>query len=158
MRGQMNAAFKSRKLWFVAISCCLLLAACSPFKVTDPSDPRFDPMKFDFNDYRNHKEMAEVLRVLFPVGTPMERVDEILVGVGGGRKWEREEIHGGFSVRKMIDMESLNKASTKIVSYSHDGKNPKFLWQIFTFYDENLQIIQFIIGNEIVFLDGKEGE
>ena len=56
------------------------IGACSPTKVTDPSDPNFNPDKFSFRDYGEGKEMSlhEAFRRLFPLG-----VEHVLVEVGG---------------------------------------------------------------------------
>lgn len=149
------------KNWLIMFCGVLVLAACNPFKVTDPHDPHFDPMKFDFYDYRNHKEMAEVLRALFPVGTPLERVDEILVDVGGGSRieWERTDIKTfGANVERKINTSLLVNRSKRIIRYGHFGKNPKFFanqkfsWLILFFFDENDRVIQAIAQNEVVFL------
>lgn len=50
-----------------------------PFKVTDPNDPRFDPMRFKFSDYKE-RELPTVLKKLFVHGNPREYVEKILVG------------------------------------------------------------------------------
>lgn len=42
----------------------LYLYDTKPWKVKNPSNPRFDVSKFDPNDYLNHTELAEVLRKL----------------------------------------------------------------------------------------------
>ncbi|MCB9989805.1 MAG: hypothetical protein H6867_00310 [Rhodospirillales bacterium] len=72
--------------WLVILGCCLFLAGCkSPGKVTDPSDPNFDPMQFRFEDYRSREEFQPVLRQMFPVGTPKEHIDKILIDAGGAK-------------------------------------------------------------------------
>lgn len=67
-----------RKLGIV-MAMVLGLWGCNPFKVTDPSDPRFDPTKFSFEDYKTEEEFQEALIKLFPIGTSRSKVDEILL-------------------------------------------------------------------------------
>ncbi len=55
-----------------------------PWKVTDPADPRFDPMKFEFADY-DGAGLGHALACLFPAGTPKDDVDKILVETGHAR-------------------------------------------------------------------------
>lgn len=67
------------------------VVATAPFKVTDPSDPRFDPMKFNFRDYRGEGlTVSDVFPVLFPPGTPKDLVDKILVEAGGATSRQSE--------------------------------------------------------------------
>ncbi len=49
-----------------------------PWKITDPHDPRFVEEKFRFSDYEKSEDLQEALRVMFPMGTPKEKVDEVL--------------------------------------------------------------------------------
>lgn len=64
----------------------LTTSACSnPFKVTDPSDPKFNPDKFSFNDYKTHEELRDAFRKLFPVGTDREFIERVLVNAGGAK-------------------------------------------------------------------------
>jgi hypothetical protein len=55
----------------------------NPFKITDPSDPRFDPAKFDFCDYEDEGGNMRAFEIIFPVGTKKDYVDKILIGSGG---------------------------------------------------------------------------
>ena len=73
--------FYMKNLMAVLVSC-LALVACNPFKVSDPSDPRFDPMQFKFSDYRGTGQLPDVLRTIFPPGTKKEFVDKVLVNSG----------------------------------------------------------------------------
>lgn len=67
----------------------LLLAVAAfvivnPFKVTDPSDPRFDPDKFKFSNYSyDDDSLRDAFQKLFPIGTPKDFVDRVLVDAGG---------------------------------------------------------------------------
>ena len=54
------------------------------YKVTDPTNPDFNPDNFSYRDYRNQPmELREAFRVMFPQGTPKEYVDRILVDKAG---------------------------------------------------------------------------
>lgn len=59
-----------------------VLAYPVPWKVIDPTDPRFDPLEFRFSDY-SPSYLLEVQPCLFPAGTPKSYVDHILVEIGG---------------------------------------------------------------------------
>lgn len=70
-----------------AITVLLILAAIIwygvfayplPWKVIDPTDPRFDPQSFRFTDYDTGRELGEALRAMFPVGTSKEQIDALL--------------------------------------------------------------------------------
>lgn len=48
-------------------------------KIKDINDPRFDPMAYRFEDYTDNGESQKVLKHIFPVGTPRETVEALLV-------------------------------------------------------------------------------
>lgn len=62
----------------------------SPFKVTDPLDPAFNPSKFSFNDYQggpnDEDSINTVLGHILKPGMHMEDIDKILVLAGGAKK------------------------------------------------------------------------
>jgi hypothetical protein len=72
------------------ISCILIIAGAlfiyRPFKVTDPSDPRFNPDSFSFSDYASGDELDDAFRQIFPIGTPKSFVDQVLVDAGNARQ------------------------------------------------------------------------
>lgn len=59
--------------------CTTSLAACNPFKVTDPNDPKFDPAKFQFSDYPDFETASNVLNEIFPLGTKDTKVNSLLL-------------------------------------------------------------------------------
>lgn len=64
----------------------IVMSIANPFKVTDPSDPRFNPDKFRFSDYSyDDDSLRDAFRKLFPIGTPKEYVDRVLVDAGNAR-------------------------------------------------------------------------
>ncbi|MCG7870492.1 MAG: hypothetical protein JAZ11_00130 [Candidatus Thiodiazotropha lotti] len=65
-------------IWYV------LLEAPLPFKVTDPSDPNFDPLKFRYTDYYSETDFSKAIESMFPIGTEKSYVDKILVHIGEG--------------------------------------------------------------------------
>lgn len=78
------------KLWLVLLAIVIAVGAYwfwyeAPFKVKDPSDPRFNPDKFAYRDYYDEGEMriSEAYKILFPRGTPKAFVDRVLVQAGG---------------------------------------------------------------------------
>ncbi len=58
----------------------------TPFKVTDPDDPRFDPMLFKFSDYCSIDIKGNVLPKLLKQGSDQSFVEGILVTSGGARR------------------------------------------------------------------------
>jgi len=72
--------------------------------VTDPHDPRFNPERFRFTDYRIREEQAEVYRQMFPVGTSRTYVEEILVHHAGA---------GAFDITG-----ELKKPGYKVIIYN----------------------------------------
>lgn len=84
--------FTFSNLFFLFLGV-FLLAACNPFKVTDPSDPHFDPMKFSFRDNLFDREAKmDAFRKLFPIGTPKEFVDEVLIEAGGATSSQSKQL------------------------------------------------------------------
>ncbi|MFA5989467.1 MAG: hypothetical protein WC803_07670 [Sphingomonas sp.] len=67
---------------FVALVVFSTAACSNPFKITDPSDPKFDPDHFSFDDYRGINKLAEAYAKLFPIGTPKSFVDRVLINAG----------------------------------------------------------------------------
>lgn len=55
----------------------------TPFKVTNPNDPRFDPMQFKFSDYQSTDVMTNILPKLLKPGSEQSFVEEVLVTSGG---------------------------------------------------------------------------
>lgn len=63
-------------IWYVFLDFPL------PWKITDPSDPRFDPMKFEFTDYVGDDELQRVLDIMFSIGTEKSEVENFLMKIG----------------------------------------------------------------------------
>lgn len=77
-------------LWSLTLVMILAASAywlwyAAPFKVKDPSDPKFNPDKFAFRDYYDEGEISirEAYRRLFPIGVSKEFVSRVLVNAGG---------------------------------------------------------------------------
>lgn len=67
----------------------------NPFKVTDPTDPRYNPDSFSFKDNMLDRDAKiETFRALFPPGTPKTFVDRVLVGAGGARLTQTKDLPG----------------------------------------------------------------
>ncbi len=86
---------KGKVITLVIIVVCFTLSCWGyvwlrgiPFKVTDPSDPRFDPKRFCFCDYTTGTYLGEALATLFPVGTPQMEVQKVLVRAGKAEEWQ----------------------------------------------------------------------
>lgn len=75
---------KKISIWAFAVASIFIWAMIlfQPFKVIDPSDPKFDASKFDARVYvyrDNYLQLAAAIKVLIPTGTPKEKVDRLLV-------------------------------------------------------------------------------
>ncbi len=79
---RMKTILKSLTIVMILAASAYWLWYAAPFKVKDPSDPKFNPDKFAFRDYNSKDELTNVFRVLFPLGTGKEKVDKILVKSG----------------------------------------------------------------------------
>jgi hypothetical protein len=65
-----------------------LLSAPPKNIVTDPNNPKFNPMEFRLENYVHTFDAIPVLVKMFPVGVAREYVDSILVGVSGAKAVE----------------------------------------------------------------------
>lgn len=66
----------------VALVIATILVAPNPFKITDPTDPRFDPNRFQFRDYSNREAYQRALAVIFPIGMPREQAEKRMLNAG----------------------------------------------------------------------------
>jgi|GEM_PF-5261122 len=135
--------------FIVILAACGLLSLylydTKPWKVKDPSNPRFEVSKFDPNDYLNHQELAVALRqILRPGVSTITDVDML---------WCKKTPCG-----KPVDADSINHSSLEkckqrssesdlieyAYPYSQKGKSPIFggwiIW-IFLNSDETIQQI-----------------
>lgn len=159
---------KSRKhVWFVIFSLMLIgfsYASSQNFwKATDPADSRFKIEKFDFDDYRNHDDLAETLAILLPIGTLKKDVEKLLVTYGGAMALDLPEKKlnlalGGGNITKAerramdlkIDLAS-KQAQSKIL-YNKAGKSPIFVgWYVYVFYDSEQRVQQIVTLNKPIF-------
>lgn len=71
----------------------LVFAWAEPFKVRDPNDPRFDPLRYKFTDYKYDNHWVDPLRKIFAPGMDRRYVERIIVDSAGARA---SEIDRGF--------------------------------------------------------------
>lgn len=74
---------RTRIVWFVVLLSVLLFF--EPFKVTNPTNPFFNPDRFRFSDYRDRESLSVAFRKLFPIGTSKNFVDRVLVDSGNAK-------------------------------------------------------------------------
>jgi len=80
---------------FLIMVSSTLILGCNPMKVTDPSNPKFDPDQFSFKDnFFNRQSKIDAFRKLFPPGTSKEFVDRVLIESGGARTSQTEDLPG----------------------------------------------------------------
>lgn len=85
--------FKAHKVFtgFLIIILLGWFSYSAPIKPTNPNNPLFVEQLFRLRDYdRDSLKMA--LSALFPVGTPIEYVDLMLVKRGGAEKLDRSYV------------------------------------------------------------------
>lgn len=76
-------------LTLIIVCVWVLMSFSNPFKVTDPNDPRFDPMRFNFKDYHHENlTVREVFPILFPIGTSKDYVDKVLIQAGSAKSYQ----------------------------------------------------------------------
>lgn len=109
----------------ILLGCCfIVLVAFNPFKVTDPSDPKFNPDKFSFKDYKG-EEVYGSFRKLFPVGTSKEFVERILVKAGKANFFQSDAYPEVF-LYSAPPRFFINDGGTDTYTVIYD-KNNKFL-------------------------------
>ena len=75
-------------LFSAFIACSGIFYITLPWKVIDPSDPEFNPQKFDFRDYSPAEfktifDQCDELKKVVKVGMGKAENDRILVGSAG---------------------------------------------------------------------------
>lgn len=136
-----------------AVLLVTLIGALVGCKVTDPRDPRFDPMQFDFNDYQSHEQMADVLRLILSPGMTRAEVEKYLVEVGGADILDRtDNADFGYGLDHDPTFQDLRKRSQSLILYRRGGHTRKFSgWFVYTFYDKNNSVINIYEWNERLF-------
>lgn len=111
-----------------------------PWKVVDPTDPRFNVSNLHFTDYKDRTELGAAMRELFPPGTSKAIVDDTLakadvtsVKVSAGPKGPQNVYH--YSYR------NLRSLVLEIISLRPAGDSS---WKIGVQYDENDTVVQIV--------------
>ena len=95
------------------------------WKVIDPNNPKFNIEKFCFNDYSTSDQLADVLRVLTPIGTSKEYADRILSGPhghGGRDMTEHKDFYINYYKRYGIqNLDSLAEKTRTVMHYGDGG-------------------------------------
>jgi len=69
-----------RVLFILGIFCMSsVVASCAPFIQRDPTAPNFAETQFVLEDYAHSTDFRKIMKTLFPVGTPKEKIDYVLV-------------------------------------------------------------------------------
>lgn len=149
-------------LILVAIVCGVLVLALGalyvhdkkPWKVKDPSNPKFDVSKFDPNDYKNHEELAVILRQLLTPSVSTKTDMDML--------WCKQT-PCGRAISTMPNFKSSEfdwcanqlKSSTshdRIYWYSKPGKTAIFgAWTMYAFVDDQQRLINLCGRKAVVF-------
>ncbi|EGE58912.1 hypothetical protein RHECNPAF_258002 [Rhizobium etli CNPAF512] len=129
------------------------------WKIRNPNSQWFNAAKFDFNDYKNHEELAEVLKVLLPIGTPEADVDRLLATYGDARVVDitdeplaLADFEPARNYRLHAELRELTRTSARIKEYIKPGKSPIFVgWRVYAFFNSDGKLTQLISFNKLVF-------
>lgn len=98
-----------------------------PFKATDPLSPMFSESWFRMRDYASEKGTRElrdkVLPKLFPVGTPKEYVDKILVTYGGARLDDHTNVIEGMYIYRYTPLYLMLTPDSFMIRVYYDQNN-----------------------------------
>lgn len=94
-------------------------------KITDPSDPRFDPMKFSFRDYTkkrgNEWDLPAALLKMSPPGTDKAYVEKILIDVADAEMQKYSE-HRNYYIFHWPSFKAM-EGSVVNIQYSNKNKS-----------------------------------
>lgn len=135
----------------------------NPIKITDPNDPDFDPLRFNFNDYDSYSDLAEMLSIILPVGKSRADVERIFVGAGNAKIIGPQSIEDIVRTGKFPDKEGYDWGHgyqfygyfddfhpAYRVKYYHPSRVTKFSWLVTAYYDEQDKLMLLIVKDEIV--------
>jgi hypothetical protein len=115
-----------------------LFAFPLPWKVTDPTDPRFDPGKFRFTDYSDGTKLDAALETMFPVGTSKEIVDAALSKAGARvtahKPANNEPIRGNLFYYSYWNLRAT-VIDQMLLTPAHDNA-----WEAAIYYDQDNRV------------------
>ena len=140
---------KLDKKWaiFITLSVVIVIFTAflvvNQFKITDPADPRFDPMKFKFEDYKTEEDLYSALSILLPKGTPRKNVEELLEDYGRAKSSQKRN----FMNKKTPTSEGYLIVYGKI----WNKKNLKTVWVNYQNHDELFNLsVQYMKSKEAI--------
>lgn len=154
------------KLWLVLLAIIIAVGAywfwyAAPFKVKDPSDPRFKKESFRFIDYKSRKDLDAALDLLIPVGATKTEVEKLIVDIGGAESEGVSKYSKGFYLYRyrpwnlfLYELWHLTNCADYIVNVCYEGDNLKLL--VSTVPCMDIGIGNFLDKNTLVVCDGKD--
>lgn len=113
-----------------------------PWKVTNPHDPQFNEEAFRFEDYYGRdggEQLQEALRVMFPIGTPKEKVDHILYE--SQPKYTEATKWGAWM--KRIEFNPRKPQERNIWGYLYEPYHGSInKWNLHVYYDAENKVIE----------------
>ncbi|MGE4528655.1 MAG: hypothetical protein AB7D00_09835 [Rhodospirillaceae bacterium] len=85
MSIQFGHSMNIKVISIIVLSSFIAISACAGIKETNPSSPQFDESKFQFEDYAGFDEFRDAMEAMFPVGTSRQKIEHVLVNVGGAK-------------------------------------------------------------------------
>lgn len=140
-------------------------------KGMNPIDPNFNAENFRWDDYETAEQLADVFRVIFPVGTEKSYVDKILLSQSGATTSYPVDIAeykaktGGKLAsptdEKILYADPKFMTAKTLVKYNYPMKAPLInfaastSWSTTVYYDEkdrvlNIKVYTFIVHNHSV--------
>ncbi len=128
-----------------AVTTLLILAAIIwygvfayplPWKVTDPTDPRFNPQNFRFTDYENSRELGEALRAIFPLGTEKEIVD-LALGKAGASVPNKGYTKPNVANNYTFFLYNYRNPRSEYLEYITMTSQGEFSWRVTAAFDDD---------------------
>lgn len=117
--------------WFHLYGC--LWTGCNPLKVVDPTDPRFEALKFQFEDYGSETQLAHAISQIVKPDMDRRTIDRILVESGHASIRETQE--------------------GRAVYYTYPDKSEKIergVWVVTVYYPDRTHVERvWLHGNEV---------
>lgn len=126
--------------WLHAWAC--VWSACNPFKIIDPTNPKFEPTNFRFEDYPGYPYMRYAIGQIISPGMDRTRVEDILVKSGHAKT----ELYG----EQPSSPESTGPE--KVILYIHPRGilSERGSWIIEIKYDTDDRVESIRVNNESV--------
>lgn len=154
----------SKKTWlllFLILVAGYALLITKPFKVIEPTDPRFKVENFRFEDYPGIPPLTDALRTLLPVGTSRETVEKMLIQAGDAKLdhiLSAEQINKNNKAVIKEFPEHARSMVKPVKDYYIYGRKAKYLypvlmpryWAVGVQYDDNNKLSLLALNGSLI--------